>query len=162
MSGWTARLNKKVKNSNVPDTLKPAVGDTDNGPSLSKMDNAVAENYRVTSSLSNDNRVDLCVVGGIMLEDPVHPFIHPVGLEGEKGSVTKVNGLFDDRAMVNSICKDAFVLMKSTLGKLTTSEKSLHMADSTIVPSYGRWSGGVTLGSQTAKAAFKIFPSGGG
>jgi len=83
-------------------------------------------------------------------------------MEGKKGSVTKVNGLFDDGAMVNSICKDAFALMKSTLGKLTTSERSLCMADGTIVPSYGRWSGGVTLGGQTAKAAFKIFPSGGG
>jgi hypothetical protein len=162
MSGQTARLNNKVKNANVPDTLEPAVGDTDNGPPLSTMDNAVAENYHVTSSLSNDDRVDLCVVGGITLEDPVHPFIHPVELEGEKGSVTKVNGLFDDGAMVNSICKDAFALMKSTLGKLTTSERSLRMADGTIVPSYGRWSGGVTLGGRTAKAAFEIFPSGGG
>jgi hypothetical protein len=118
MSGRTAHLNNKVKNANVPDTLEPAVRDSDNGPPLSTMDNAVAGNYHVTSSLLNDNRVDLCVVGGIMLEDPVHPFIYPVGLEGEKGSVTKVNGLFNDRAMVNSICKDALALMKHTLGKL--------------------------------------------
>jgi hypothetical protein len=73
-----------------------------------------------------------------------------------------MDGLFDDGAMVNSICKDKFALRKDTLGKLTTSEKSLRMADGTIVPSYGRWSGGVTLGGRTAKAAFEIFPSGGG
>jgi len=126
------------------------------------MDNAVAENSHVTSSFSNNNRVDLCVVGGTTLESLVHPFVHPVGLEGETGSVVEIDGLFDDGAMVNSICKDTFVLKKDALGKLTTSEKLLCMADGTIVPSYGRWSGGVTLGGRTAKAAFEIFPSGGG
>jgi hypothetical protein len=109
------------------------------------MDNAVAENYHVASNSSNKDCVDLCVVGRISLEDPVHPFVHPVGLEGEAGSVEE-DGLFDDGAMVNSICKDRFLLIKDALGKLTTSEKSLRMADRTIVPSYGRWTGGVTLG----------------
>jgi hypothetical protein len=72
-----------------------------------------------------------------------------------------VGGLFDDGAMVNSICKDMFALAKSALGKLATSEKLLCMADSTIVPSYRQWSGGVTLGGQTTKASFEVFPSGG-
>lgn len=50
--------------------------------------------------------------------------------------------------------------MKSVLGKLAALEKSLRMADGTIVPSYGRWSGGLV--GRAAKAAFEIFPSGGG
>lgn len=142
--------------------LEPAVGDMNNGPPPSTMNNAVAENYHVTSNSLNQNRVDSCVVGGISLEDPVHPFVHLIGLKGEMGSVVEENGLFDDGAMVNSICKDRFALVKDVLGKLATSEKSLRMADGTIVPSYGRWTGGVTLGGRTAKAAFEIFPSGGG
>jgi hypothetical protein len=36
------------------------------------------------------------------------------------------------------------------------------MADGTIVPSCGRWSGRVTLGSQSANGSFEVFPSGGG
>jgi hypothetical protein len=133
-----------------------------NGPSLSAMDNVIAENYHVASNVSNNNCVDLCVVGGISLENPVHLFVHLVGLKGEAGGVIKVDGLFDEGAMVNSICKDKFSSMKGALGKLTASEKALRMADSTIVPSHRQWSGGVTLGGRTAKAAFKIFPSGGG
>ncbi|KIM86068.1 hypothetical protein PILCRDRAFT_5136 [Piloderma croceum F 1598] len=131
-------------------------------PSLSAMDNAMAENYHVASNVSNNNCVDLCVVGGISLEDPVHPFVHPVGLKGKVGSLIEVDGLFDEGAMVNSICKDKFSSMKGALGKLTVSEKALRMADGTIVPSHRQWSGGVTLGGLTAKAAFEIFPSGGG
>jgi len=124
------------------------------------MDNAVAENYHVASNSSNKDHVDLCVVGEISPENPVHPFVHPVGLKSETGSVEE-DGLFDDGAMVNSICKDRFSVIKDELGKLTASEKSLRMADGTIVPSYGRWTGGVTLGGRTARAAFEIFPSGG-
>ena len=130
------------------------------GPPLSAMDNAVAENSHVTSSLSNNDCVDLCV-GGTTSEKVVHPFVHPVGLEGETGSVVEMDGLFDDGAMVNSLCKDKFEHAKEVLGKLTTSEKLLRMADGTIVPSYGCWTGSVTLGGRTAKAAFEVFPSGG-
>ena len=139
--------------------LKLAVRDMNNCPPLSAMDNVVTENSHVTSSFSNNDHVDLCVVGGTTLENLVHLFVHPVGLEGKAGSVVEMDSLFDDRVMVNSICKDKFALKKDALEKFTTSEKSLCMVDGTIVPSYRCWSGGVTLGGRTVKVTFKIFPS---
>jgi hypothetical protein len=133
------------------------------GPLPSTMDNAVAETPHVTSNFSNNNCVDLCVIGGIPSEkEPTNPFVHPVELKGEAGDMVKIEGLFDDGAMVNSICEKIFTLMKDALGEPATSEKALRMADGTIVPSRGRWSGEVTLGGQTANGSFEIFPSGGG
>jgi hypothetical protein len=38
----------------------------------------------------------------------IQPFIHTVELKGRRGITTAVKGLFDDGAMVNSICNLAF------------------------------------------------------
>ena len=127
------------------------------------MDNAIAKTSHVTSNFSNNNCVDLCVIGGIPSEEePTNPFVHPVELRGEAGGMVKIEGLFDDGAMVNSISEKIFALVKDALGELAASEKALRMADGTIVPSRGRWSGEVTLGGQTANGSFEVFPSGGG
>jgi hypothetical protein len=48
-------------------------------------------------------------------------FVHEVELKGEKGSKAKVEGLFDDSAMVNLICKTTFATLRSMLGTLTPS-----------------------------------------
>jgi len=113
------------------------------------MDNAVAKTSHVTSNFSNNNCVDLCVIGGIPSEEePTNPFVHPVELRGEAGGMVKIEGLFDDGAMVNSISEKIFALVKDALGELAASEKALRMADGTIVPSRGRWSGEVTLGNR--------------
>ncbi|KIM92457.1 hypothetical protein PILCRDRAFT_57292, partial [Piloderma croceum F 1598] len=126
------------------------------------MDNTATETPHVTSKYLNDIHVDLCVVGGITAEETEHPFVHPVELKSETGDAVKIDGLFDNGAMVNSISKKTFIAAKNLLGELATSEKSLRMADGTIVPSCGRWSGRVTLGSQSANGSFEVFPSGGG
>jgi hypothetical protein len=127
------------------------------------MDNAVAETPHVTSNFSNNNCVNLCVIGGIPSEkEPTNPFVHPVELRGKAGGMVKIEGLFNDGAMVNSICEKIFTLMKDALGELAALEKALRMVDGTIVPSRGRWSGEVTLGGQTANGSFEVFPSGGG
>jgi hypothetical protein len=90
------------------------------------------------------------------------PFIHSVELKGKNGILNKIDGLFDDGAMVNSICKSAFSSLKDRLGATLPSSKTLRMADGAIVPSSGRWRGDVTLGGQTVEGSFEIFPSGGG
>jgi hypothetical protein len=87
MSGQTARLNKEVKRANVPNMPEPVVRDTQNGPPLSAMDNAVAETPHIICNFTNDNCVNLCVVNRTILETLVHPFVHPVVLRGEMGSV---------------------------------------------------------------------------
>jgi hypothetical protein len=141
---------------------EPTAGDAQDGPLLNAMDNTATETLHVTSKYLNDTHVDLCVVGGIEAEETEHPFVHPVGLKSETGDTVKIDGLFDDGAMVNSISKKTFAAAKNLLGELAASEKSLRMADGTIVPSCGRWSGRVTLGGQSANGSFEVFPSGGG
>ena len=120
--------------------LKPAVGDTQDGLLLSAMDNTIAESPHVTSNFSNNNCVELCIVSGITSEELVHPFIHPVKLRGEAGDAVEKEGLFDDGAMVDSICKNTFTSVKDALGELVASERLLCMVDGTIVPSCGQWS----------------------
>jgi len=92
----------------------------------------------------------------------IQPFIHPVELRGEKGIPSKINGLFDEGALVNSICNTVFPTLQNTLGALGPSLKTLRMADGKRVPSQGRWSGDVSLGGRTVKGSFEVFPSGGG
>jgi hypothetical protein len=92
----------------------------------------------------------------------VQPFIHAVELKGRKGIAASVEGLFDDGALVNSICNSTFALLRERLGNLTPSSKTLLMADGARISSHGRWSGDVSLGGRTARAAFEIFPSRGG
>ena len=144
--------------------FKPTVGDMQSGPSSSTTDNAVVETSHVPLELSNNNCVDLCAVGGNTSDIAVRPFVHAVRLKGEKGVALEIDGLFDDGAMVNSICNDTFALSKDKLGELAPSRRTLRMADGTCIPSDGCWSGDVILGGQTAKGLFElfeVFPSGG-
>jgi len=85
-----------------------------------------------------------------------------VELKGVKGTPTNVDGLFDEGALVNSICNQKFPSLQRTLGVLTPSSKILRMADGRRVFSDGRWCGNVTLGGRTVKSCFEVFPSGGG
>jgi len=88
--------------------------------------------------------------------------VHPVELKGEKEISVKITGLFDDGALVNSICKTVFPSLRRTLGELTPSTKTLRMANGAHVPSSGRWFGDVSLGGQMLKSWFEVFLSGGG
>jgi hypothetical protein len=101
---------------------------------------------------------------GYSKEGPTHaqPFIHTVELKGRKGITATVEGLFDNGAMVNSICNLTFASLHGRLGNPTPSTNTLLMTDGARVSSHGRWFGNVSLGGQTARAGFEIFPSGGG
>jgi len=90
------------------------------------------------------------------------PFIHPVELQGKKGITSTIRGLFDEGALVNSICSKRFAPLQHTLGTPTPSSKILRMANGGRVSSDGRWCGDVSLGGKTVRACFEIFPSGGG
>ena len=163
MSGQAARSHPKVRSAAVPSSQVPAVGDVQGGPSSSNTtDNAIAEIPHVPFDLSNKTCIDLYTVSRNVSETTVHPFVHSVELKGKKGIPLKIKGLFDDGAMVNSICKSAFALLKDKLGKLAPSQRTLRMADGTLVPSNGCWSGDVTLGGKSVRGTFEIFQSGSG
>jgi hypothetical protein len=114
----------------------------------------------VSSSELNDNQVSAYTVG--YSNNRPLPFIHTVELKGKKGITAAVEGLFDDGALVNSICNLTFASLCGRLGNPTPSTKTLLMADGARVSSHGRWFGDVSLGGRTARAGFEIFPSGGG
>jgi len=110
------------------------------------MDNAVDEIPHVPSDLTINPCVDLYAIGQNDSESITQPFIHAVELKGIKGTATNVDGLFDEGALVNSICNQVFPSLQRTLGALTPSSKILRMADGRRIFSDGRWCGNVTLG----------------
>jgi hypothetical protein len=82
-------------------------------------DNAVVEPH-VSNEVPNHHYIDLYTTGDDT-EATTQPFVHEVELKGKKGSKAKIKGLFNDGAMVNSICNKAFTALRNTLGALTTS-----------------------------------------
>ena len=132
------------------------------GPSPTLTDNAVANISHVSSQVPNDKLVNVYSARENELEAVTRPFIHTVELEGEKKIPVKIAGLFDDGALINSICKAIYPSLRDRLGNLTPSTKTLRMANGAHVPSSGCWFGDVTLGGRTLKAWFEVFPSGGG
>jgi hypothetical protein len=89
-------------------------------------------------------------------------FVHSVDLEGEKGITSRVEGLFNDGTLVNSICSNTFASLHDKLGPLVPSSKILKMVDGTHVFSDGHWCGNVSLGEHIVKACFEVFGSRGG
>ena len=70
-------------------------------------------------------------------ETATKPFVHAVELKGQNGGTSSVEGLFDNGALVNSICKNTFRSLRNALGPLTPSSKILWMADGRQIPSDG-------------------------
>ena len=74
----------------VPSQHKPATGDTQEGPSVGTMDNAVVHSSNVTSESSTHHCVDIYTMEEENLETRTLPFIHPVELKGEKGIPSRI------------------------------------------------------------------------
>lgn len=132
------------------------------GPLQNNTDSTIVDISHVASQVSNHQCVTQYMIEGSDLDVKAQPFMHQVILKGEEGVPINVKELFDDGAMVNSICNTVYPKLQETIGPLIPSPKILQMADGSHVPSDGRWIGNVTLGGHTVKGAFEIFPSGGG
>lgn len=92
---------------------------------------------------------------------PEVPFIHGIAVNGPRGSVVRVRGVFDSGAMVNAMCSAIYDKIKHRLAPLRPSTRRLRMANGSIIPSVGRWVGDISLGSATVACSFEVFPSGG-
>jgi hypothetical protein len=92
---------------------------------------------------------------------PAKPFIHPINLRGPQGIPHKIRSLFDDGAMVNSMCTSTYKKYKDRLGALFPSRMTLRMANGAKIPSQGQWTGDVDLVGLHKRATFEVFPSGG-
>ena len=88
-------------------------------------------------------------------------FVHGVKLHGPKGEIVRLKGVFDNRAMINAMDSRVFKKIEWRLSKVTPSDRLLRMADRTIVPSAGRWSGIIKVCRIWRNGTFEIFLSGG-
>ncbi|KAF8584853.1 hypothetical protein K439DRAFT_1344924, partial [Ramaria rubella] len=84
------------------------------------------------------------------------PFQCHVLLTGTKQQPTVLKGIADGGAMMNTIDLSVWKATSSRLGELTPSQTQAKMADSTIVPSRGRWVGQVSLHKASACGSFAI------
>ena len=97
--------------------------------------------------------------GKYLLEES-DPFIHGVALQGPKGEVVRLRGVFDDGPTINAIDSKIFALIKHRLSRPKKSDHILRMANGILVPSGGTWIGIITVGGVSIEGAFEIFPSG--
>ena len=97
--------------------------------------------------------------GKYLLEES-NPFIHGVALQGPKGEVVRLRGVFDDGATINAIDTKVFALIKHRLSRPRKSDRILRMANGILVPSGGTWVATITVGGVSIDGAFEIFPSG--
>ncbi|KAG1806374.1 uncharacterized protein HD556DRAFT_1214677, partial [Suillus plorans] len=89
------------------------------------------------------------------------PFMTQVNMYGEDGSSSGFHAHVDDGVMINVINAEAYHTASRRIGKLLPSTHVLRMADGSLVPSLGVWSGEVKWRTARTVVTFEVFPSGG-
>ena len=89
------------------------------------------------------------------------PFHYMVKLHGPQGEIVRLNGTFDDGAMVNAIDLQTFQTVKHRLKALRKSNRIMRMADGRLVPSAGAWTGSITVEEISRTGTFEVFDSNG-
>ena len=93
----------------------------------------------ISSEPDEFNIVDLYAVGHAQKKKDTVPFIHLISLEGPKGEVVRIRGLFDDGALVNVMCSSVFNKIKKRLSSGVNSKRQLRMANGSLGPSEAHW-----------------------
>ena len=162
MTTHNSNIEEKVEV--VPASVESSLGDTDPDSTACIPTTSGTELYIPSTEM---HIVDLYAVGSeeheVLEINPIPevPFVHSIALIGINGGKVRVRGVFDSGAMVNAMCSSVYSKVKHRLSALRKSKQRLRMADGTIVPSIGRWTGPVTLGKTTVVCSFEVFPSGG-
>ncbi|KIK79931.1 hypothetical protein PAXRUDRAFT_43412, partial [Paxillus rubicundulus Ve08.2h10] len=89
------------------------------------------------------------------------PFLATPALQGPQGEKVQFLAIVDNGAMINAIDTTAYQRIARQLNKLSTSTRTLRMADSSLVPSTGTWAGTSEWGTVQVTTMFEVFPSGG-
>ncbi|KIK43908.1 hypothetical protein CY34DRAFT_54109, partial [Suillus luteus UH-Slu-Lm8-n1] len=90
------------------------------------------------------------------------PFTHSVSLEGPRGEIVRIQGLFDDGAMISAMCTSIYDKVKHRLGNWSQSTRKLRMANGNIIKSLVKWNGIISINGVKARGEFEVFDSGGG
>ncbi|KAF8836078.1 hypothetical protein BDN67DRAFT_866673, partial [Paxillus ammoniavirescens] len=90
-----------------------------------------------------------------------NPFITVTSLRGPQGEQVRFLAIVDNGAMINTIDTAAHQRIARRLAPLSPSSRTLRMADGTLVPSLGVWSGMLEWGPTQILTTFEVFPSGG-
>ncbi|KAG1738816.1 uncharacterized protein EDB91DRAFT_1248976 [Suillus paluster] len=90
------------------------------------------------------------------------PFMHHISLEGPQGEAVRIRGLFDDGAMISTMCTSIYDKVKHRLGNWSQSTRKLQMANRNIVNSSTKWNGVVDINGVKTQGEFEVFNSGGG
>ncbi|KAI0363827.1 hypothetical protein BV20DRAFT_908972, partial [Pilatotrama ljubarskyi] len=88
------------------------------------------------------------------------PFIHHFTLHNwSTGTAVRVKGLVDDGAMVNVMDAELWPKVRHRLTAVQPSTRRLRMANGTIVPSQGKWTGIFDFNGVRVENTFEVFPS---
>ncbi|KAI6011746.1 hypothetical protein BKA83DRAFT_96138, partial [Pisolithus microcarpus] len=90
-----------------------------------------------------------------------NPFLTVPSPHGPQGERVRFLAIVDSRAMINAMDTAAYQRVARRLAPLEPSDRTLRMADGTLVRSTGIWSGTLEWGPVKVQTAFEVFPSGG-
>ncbi|KAG1787214.1 uncharacterized protein HD556DRAFT_1247152, partial [Suillus plorans] len=90
-----------------------------------------------------------------------NPFLTVPHLHGPQGEKVRFLAIIDNGAMINAIDTAAYQRIARRLSPLSTSTRTLCMADGSLVPSTSVWTGTFTWGPVQVHMNFEVFPSGG-
>lgn len=103
----------------------------------------------------------LCVTGQLTMSKASTPFLMVTSLQGPQEEWVCFLATIDNGAMINAFDATMYQNTANRLMKLSPSQRTLRMADGSLVPSLGVWSGTFKWGLICCTTIFKVFPSGG-
>ena len=114
--------------------------------------------------LSTDNAITdiyfLCVTGQPITSKASNPFLTIASLQGPHGERVCFLATVDNGTIINTLDVKAYNSTTSRLLQLSPSKHTLQMADGSLIPSLGVWSGMFEWGQMRCSAVFEIFLSG--
>ncbi|KIO05674.1 hypothetical protein M404DRAFT_38466, partial [Pisolithus tinctorius Marx 270] len=73
-----------------------------------------------------------------------------------------VQALFNDSAMINTMCTTVFETVKHKLKGWITCSQPLRMVNGTVIPAVAQWTGTIRAGDVKTQGTFVVFNSRGG
>lgn len=110
----------------VPACVESALGDKDSDSTACTPATLGTKMYIPSTEIQT---VDLYTVGSEEPDEfeisplPEVPFVHGIAVNGPKGSIVRVRGVFDSGAMVNAMCSAVYDSIKHRLSPLRKSRR---------------------------------------